>query len=166
MRGWTRVPFSRATSWRAADDAGSLREKLAHLGADAIAVALADLAAGRTVAEPQPEEGATYARKIRREDTRLDWSRPAAELERAVRAYRPSPGAVSTLRGEPIKVWRAQLAAGSGIPGAVLAVPGALVVACGEGALAIEELQRAGGKRMSAAEFQRGRSLEPGSRFE
>jgi len=150
----------------AADDAGTLREKLAELGADAIVAALADLAAGRARAEPQPAEGATYARKIRREDTRLDWSRPAVELERAVRAFRPSPGATSTLRGESIKVWRAQLASGSGTPGVVLASHGALLVACGDAALAIEELQRAGGKRMTASEFLRGRSLEPGSRFE
>jgi methionyl-tRNA formyltransferase len=142
-----------------------LRDKLANLGAEAIAAALIELQAGRAVAQPQPAEGATYARKIRREDTRLDWSRSATELERAVRAFRPSPGATTTLQGEPIKIWRAALAPGGGEPGTLLASPGKLAVACGEGALAIAELQRAGGKRLSAAEFLRGRSIAPGSRF-
>jgi methionyl-tRNA formyltransferase len=157
----------------ASDDAGSLRDGLAALGAEAIVATLADLEAGRATAQPQPQEGATYARKIRREDARLDWSRPAVELERAVRAFRPSPGAATTLEGEAIKVWRATLVAsstpgklGRHSPGALLTAHGALEVACGEGSLVIQELQRAGGKRLNAAEFLRGRNLPPGARFE
>jgi len=144
------------------DDAGTLHDRLATLGAQAIVETLAELQAGRARAQAQPASGETYARKVGRDDARLDWSRPAVELERAVRAFRPMPGASTTLEGEPIKIWRATLAAGSGAPGTLI---GTLVVACGEGALSIQELQRAGGKRLSAADFLRGRSLAPGSRF-
>jgi len=108
----------------------------------------------------------TYARKIGRDDAVLNWSLPAAALERAIRALRPSPGASSTLQGERIKIWRARIATGRGAPGSVLAVGDTLVVACGDGALAITELQRAGGKALPAAEFLRGRALLPGALLE
>ena len=150
---------------RTDDDAGSLHDRLAALGAQAIVDTLLDLEAGRARAEPQPKDGATYASKITRDDTRLDWSRPAVELERAVRAFRPSPGAVTVLDGEPIKVWRAAPTTGRGKPGTLLGAQDALEIACGEGALAIHELQRSGGKRLSAIEFLRGRRLAPGVRF-
>jgi methionyl-tRNA formyltransferase len=148
------------------DDAGSLHDKLAALGADAIVQALARLESGMAQAVPQPAEGATYARKIGREDAMLDWSQQASALERAVRALRPSPGAATTLQGERIKVWRAHVVDGRGAPGSVLAAHDALVVACGSGALAITELQRAGGKPLPAAEFLRGRALARGARLE
>lgn len=147
------------------DDAGSLHDKLAALGADAIVQALASIDSGEARAVPQPAEGATYARKIGREDTVLDWSQPAAALERAVRALRPSPGASTTLQGERIKVWRARLIDARGTPGSVLAADDALVVACGSGALAITELQRAGGRPLPAAAFLRGRTVPPGARL-
>jgi len=147
------------------DDAGSLHDKLASLGAKAIVAALADIEAGKANAVPQPAEGATYARKVGREEAMLDWARPAASLERTVRALRPAPGAATTLRGERIKIWRARVVEGRGTPGSVLAVAGELVVACGEGALAITQLQRAGGKPLSAAEFLRGRVLSTGARL-
>jgi len=148
------------------DDAGSLHDKLAALGADAIVQALASIQSGGGQAVPQPAEGATYARKIGREETVLDWSQPASALERAVRALRPAPGASTTLQGERIKVWRARVAEGRGDPGSVLAVEDALIVACGTGALAITELQRAGGKPLPAAAFLRGRALLRGARLE
>jgi len=147
------------------DDAGTLHDKLAALGAQAIVAALAELQAGRARAVEQPEVGATYARKIDRKDTILNWSLPAVELERAVRAFRPAPGAATVLQGEPIKIWRAGIMAGQGEPGAVLAAGDALVVACRDGALAITELQRAGGRRLAAADFLRGHALSPGARF-
>ena len=147
------------------DDAGSLHDKLAALGARAIVEALAQVEAGTARATAQPVEGATYARKMGHEDAILDWSQPAAVLERAVRALRPSPGAVTTLNGERIKVRRAHLAAGNGIPGSVLAAEDALLVACGEGALAITELQRAGGKPLAASDFLRGHPLPRGARL-
>jgi len=148
------------------DDAGSLHDRLATLGADAIVQALASLETGKVQAVPQPAEGATYARKISREDTVLDWSQPAPALERAIRALRPSPGAATTLQGERIKVWRARVVDGRGAPGSVLAADDALVVACGSEALAITELQRAGGKLLSAADFLRGHALARGARLE
>ena len=140
------------------DDAGSLHDKLAALGAEMIIETLA--VAPKAV--PQPSEGVTYARKIEKADTVLDWSRPAVELERAVRAFRPAPGASTSLAGEAIKIWRTRLVSEKLPPGVI---GQNLVVGCGEGALAIEELQRAGGKRMSAAQFLRGRPLVPGARF-
>jgi methionyl-tRNA formyltransferase len=143
------------------DDAGSLHDKLAALGAEAIVMALE----GDLKATPQPSEGATYARKLSREDALLDWTRPARELERVVRAMRPAPGATTTLDGQGIKVWRANIADGSGVPGTVIHAKDTIVVACGGGALAIAELQRAGGKSLSAAEFLRGRTLPRGARL-
>jgi methionyl-tRNA formyltransferase len=144
------------------DDAGTLHDKLAALGAEAIVAALE----GDLRATPQPKDGATYARKIGRDDAVLDWSRPARELERVVRAMRPAPGASTTLDGERMKIWRARFAQGEGRAGNVLRAADSIVVACGEGALAITELQRAGGKPLSAAEFLRGRALPAGARLE
>ena len=147
------------------DDAGSLDDKLAALGAEAIVEALASIEAGTARAIAQPADGVTYARKISGKDAVLDWSQPAAALERAVRALRPTPGAVTMLQGERIKVWRARVAGGDGPAGSVLATGDALLVACGTGALAITELQRAGGKPLPAAAFLRGRALPPGARL-
>jgi methionyl-tRNA formyltransferase len=147
------------------DDAASLHDKLAVLGAEAIVAALRELEAGRARAMPQPEEGVTYAAKIDKRDAHLDWSRPAVELERAVRALRPAPGAFGVLDGEPVKIWRARVAGATGRPGSILEAGQDLVIACGEGALAVAEVQRAGGRRLGAAEFLRGHPLAPGARF-
>ena len=147
------------------EDAGTLHDKLAALGAEAIVAALADLEAGRARAIPQPESGVTYAPKIDKRETRLDWSRPALELERAVRAFRPVPGAITMLDGEVVKIWKATVVAASGAPGAILEAGEKMLVACGEQALAIAELQRAGGRRLSAQEFLRGHPLARGARF-
>lgn len=146
------------------DDTGSLHDKLAELGAEALVDVLERLAAGHAHAVPQPSEGATYAAKIDKRETRLDWTRPAVELERVVRAFRPAPVAATSLAGEPIKVWRAELADGRGEPGQLLDA-GSLRIACGAGALRILELQRAGGRKVSAEEFLRGRPLAAGIRF-
>jgi methionyl-tRNA formyltransferase len=142
------------------DDAGTLHDKLAALGAQAMLEALADIEAGRARPVPQPAAGVTYAAKIDKGETRLDWGRPAPELERAVRAFRPSPGATVRLAGEVLKVWRARVIDANGAPGALLERESRLVVACGEHALEIQELQRPGGRRMSAADFLRGRPLQ------
>ncbi len=148
------------------DDAGTLHEKLAALGAEMMVATLSSLQDGRIQALPQLPAGATYARKIQKEETRLDWSRPAVELARAVRAFRPSPGAFSLVEGEPLKIWRAAACDDRGAPGTVLRIEGdAIVVACGQGALDVTELQRPGGRRLRAAEFLRGRALAAGSRF-
>jgi methionyl-tRNA formyltransferase len=144
------------------DDAGTLHDKLAALGTQMMVAAL-----GLIPGEPraQPEAGVTYARKITREEAQIDWARPAAELERTVRALRPAPGALTRLGGDVIKLWRGELAEGRGAPGEVLHCGAGIVVACGQGALAITELQRAGGRRVSAQEFLRGRRVAPGERF-
>ena len=148
------------------DDARTLHDRLAALGAEVIVAALAEVAAGRAKPAPQPEAGATYARKIGKKDADLDWSRPCVELERAVRALRPSPGARSLLRSDAIKIWRARCVAREGTPGSVLeAGTDGVLIACGEGALQATELQRAGGTRLAAAEFLRGFPIGRGDRF-
>ena len=86
------------------------------------------LQAGRAHAEPQPADGVTYAAKISKQDTVLDWRRPAVELERTVRAFRPAPGAMTTLDGEPLKIWRASVLDGEATPGSLAIEGGALVV--------------------------------------
>ena len=147
------------------DDAGTLHDKLAALGGDAIVAALADVQAGRARAVAQPSEGVTYAAKIDKRDTRLDWTQSAATLERVVRAFRPSPGAFALLDGQPVKIWRAHVAHENGAGGSVLRSGDEIVVACGQEALAVSELQRAGGRRMSARDFLRGNPLAAGARF-
>jgi len=148
------------------DDAGTLHDRLALLGAEMIVSALTALETGVATFTPQPASGVTYAKKIDKVESVLDWSRPAVELARAVRAFRPSPGATSALGGAPLKIWAASVAQGKGAPGQVISADrSAIIVACGSGALAVTELQRAGGKRISAADFLRGQSLAPGTRF-
>ncbi len=145
------------------DDAQSLHDRLAVLGAEAIVGTLAELAAGRAKPLPQSEAGASYARKIGKHESALDWTKNCDELERAVRALRPSPGARTQLRGEATKIWRALCVAGKGAPGEVLESSAEGVrIACGEGALLATELQRAGGTRLAAAEFLRGFPIAPG----
>jgi methionyl-tRNA formyltransferase len=148
------------------DDAGTLHDRLAALGAEMIVAALRALETGHASYTPQPATGVTYARKIGKSELTLDWSRPARELSRAVRAFRPVPGAASTLAGFSVKVWEAHDTAGSGEPGCTLAAHRhGIVIACGQGALAVTRLQRAGGKRLSAEEFLRGHAIGPGTRF-
>jgi methionyl-tRNA formyltransferase len=147
------------------EDAGSLHDKLAALGAEMIVDSLADIERGRARAMPQPAEGATYARKIQKAETVLDWSCPADQLERSVRAFRPAPGATLYLQDSAHKVWRARVLPAEGAPGEVLVADRRLVVACAQGALEIIELQRAGGRRLPAAQFLRGNRLQAGLRL-
>lgn len=155
---------------RIADDdtAGTLEARLAAAGAEAIVTALGAIEQGRLVARPQPEAGVTYAHKISRDEARLDWSRPAVELERAVRAYDPAPGAYTTLAGQPLKIWRACVRVDfpAAEPGTVVSsADGMLAIACGQGTLSVSELQRAGGRRQPVAEFLRGHAIAPGTRL-
>ncbi len=148
------------------DDAQTLHDRLAALGAEMIVAVLAEIAHGRVRPLAQPTEGATYAPRIEKREAVLDWSRPCAELERKVRALSPAPGAQFSLRGKALKLWRAHCVAGQGEPGTVLdAGTRGLVVACGDGALAVTELQRPGGQRLAAAEFLRGFALGRGERL-
>lgn len=159
------VYAQRGTAIAPDDDAGTLHDRLALQGSEALLEVLEQLQRGRAQAVAQASEGVTYAPKIDKRETQLDWRRPAFELERAVRAFRPVPGASARLSGETLKIWRAAVAEGAGEPGTLLDGT-SLLVACGERALRIIELQRAGGRRLSAAEFLRGRPLEPGMRFQ
>jgi methionyl-tRNA formyltransferase len=148
-------------------DAQTLHDKLAALGAQMIVVAIAEAAAGRARPVPQPQAGASTARKIEKREAQIDWGAPAVQIERAVRAMRPSPGAAARLNGAVLKLWRARVVDARGEPGRILAAgPEGILVACGQGALLVEELQRAGGKRLQAAEFLRGVPIAPGERLE
>jgi methionyl-tRNA formyltransferase len=161
------VLLSEAVPIAADDTAGTLHDKLAPLGARLLVAALDGLARGTLRPTPQAAEGVIYAAKIEKQESRLDWTRPAVEIERRVRAFDPTPGAAARIRGAEIKIWRAAVAAARGAPGEVLGVgPDGIVVACGEGALRLEVLQRAGGKRHAAAAFQRGFPFAAGDRFE
>lgn len=153
------------------DRAATLHDRLAALGADLLVRVLPDYGVGAVLPRPQPAEGATYARKIVKEDGRLDWTRPARELWNRVRAFDPWPGAFTdaptsggTLR---LKVWRAEVEAEvSGPAGQVLRADRAgLAVACGHGALRLTEVQREGGRRLSAEGFLAGHRVSPGVRL-
>jgi methionyl-tRNA formyltransferase len=160
------VLAERRVAIEAGEDAGTLHDELAEIGAALLVATLDDIAAGRARAKPQSPDGVTYAQKIDKAETHLRWDRPAVELERAVRAFRPVPGAVARLGEDALKVWRARVVPARAEPGIVLAQGDALTVACGTDALAIDELQPAGGRRMSAADFTRGRRLPPGTRLQ
>ena len=134
--------------------AAALHDSLAALGARLIVEALDGLAAGRLHPEVQPAEGVTYAAKLGREEGRLDWSRPAADLERRVRALNPWPGVWFESGGERIKVLAAEPATGSALPGTLL--DGDFTVACGEGALRLTRVQRQGRAAVDGAAFLRG----------
>jgi methionyl-tRNA formyltransferase len=152
----------------AGDTAGSLQGRLAQLGGRLVVRALAALDAGTLVGQAQPAEGVTYAAKIGKEEAPIDWRLPAAVIERRLRAFDPFPGATASLGGQALKCWRAHVApAGTGAPGQVVAVgPTGLRVACGEGALDLIELQRAGGRRLPVREFLQRGGVEPGMGFE
>lgn len=150
----------------ATDTTGSLHDKLAALGAECIVEALRLLPQGRLSPARQPAEGVTYASKIARAEADIDWRRPAVDIERAVRAFNPFPGAVGHLRTTPVKLWTARCVAERGSPGTVLrADDTGVVVACGEGALCFTELQRPGSRRMAAGEFLRGFAVSAGEQF-
>ena len=140
------------------ETAGELHDRLAGLGARLIVEALDRLDTLRP--EVQPEAGVTYATKIAKAEAALDWAQPATLLARRIHAFNPFPGATLPLGGQPVKVWRARAAAGRGVPGAVLSADAAgIVVACGEDALRLDELQKPGGRRVSAADYLRGNPL-------
>ena len=159
--------LERATPILPGDTGGSLRERLAQLGAEGLVEVVAGLEAGGAVARPQPDEGACYAAKIDKREAQLDWTQPAQVLERTVRAFVPAPLAWTVWRGHRLRVGGAQLVAGSGPPGQVLvAGPQGVEVACGTGGLRLTALQLPGGRMLSAREFLAGRRIEPGERLE
>jgi len=144
------------------DSASVLLDRLAATGARLIIEVLAQLP---LAAQPQPEGGITYAVKIDKREAALDWHLPAAQLARQVRAFDPVPGATCVIEGKLLKVWSAQTATGEGLPGTVLSADrSGVVVACGEGALRLTELQREGGKRLPVTLFLAGTRIRPGDR--
>jgi methionyl-tRNA formyltransferase len=148
------------------ESAGELHDRLAALGAEVIARALRELEAGTLGCAPQAETGVTYAKKIEKAETRIDWASSAAAAHNHIRGLSPFPGAwfemPSGKRTERVKALKSRLVAGSGAPGTVLSVD-PLVVACGEDAVELVELQRAGKKPADAGAFVRGARLVPGS---
>ncbi len=152
-----RVPITQRTT------AAELQDTLARIGAELMVSALDRIAAGTLEPVPQPETGATYAAKLGRDEGKLDWSQPAVALERQVRALNPWPGIWLEHDGERILVLEAEIAEGGGEPGTVL--DDRLAVACGEGALRLVRVQRAGRAAMAAEAFLRGRPLPPGTRL-
>ncbi|MBG7620925.1 methionyl-tRNA formyltransferase [Herbaspirillum sp. AP02] len=150
------------------DTTGSLHDKLAALGGRMIVEAMEKLERGALPATPQPEEGANYAAKIAKEEAALDFSQSAEQLARRIRAFNPFPGATGRFGDTVVKLWQARpvTVVQQGEPGQVLSADaqGGIVVACGEGALLLTELQKPGGKRLPAAEFLKGFPLE-GGRF-
>ena len=146
------------------DTTASLHDRLAAMGARLVVEALGHLP---LVAEVQPQEGVTYAHKIEKAEALIDWQRSATELDRHIRAFNPFPGAQALFKGQTIRLWQAMPVAGSGKIGQVLAVDRKqIVIACGEGALAIQELQKAGGKRLPVQQFLAGNSLQVGDCFD
>lgn len=148
----------------ATDTTASLHDRLAELGARLCVEALGQLP---LPAEPQPGEGVTYAHKIEKAEAVIDWTKSAAELDRHIRAFNPFPGAQALFGGQTVKLWQATPVSGSGPVGSVLAVDKKrIVIACGEGALAVSELQKAGGKRLPVQQFLAGHPLKVGDRFD
>ena len=143
---------------------GSLHDRLAGLGAEAIVAAIAGWQAGQVAAQPQPGDGATYAAKIRKDEARIDWAQPAVAIDRQVRAFNPWPVAETTWAGKQLRVWQAEpdpaeLRDGAS-PGAVIeSAAGRLVVATGAGALRLAQVQLAGKRAMPAAEFLNAHAL-------
>ncbi|MFN2421973.1 MAG: methionyl-tRNA formyltransferase [Gemmatimonadota bacterium] len=156
------------------DTAGTLTERIAAIGADLLVAALDRLAAGTIEERPQNHSAATYAEKVNAEEARLDWRRPAEELERATRAYDPWPGASTTWRGERLKVFRLVLVHDTGSepgqvpatePGTIVAMDPEPIVRAGDGLVRLREVQPAAGRRMAADAWARGRGVAPGDRL-
>jgi len=143
-----------ATPISAEDTGDSLHDRLAQMGPPAVVQAIAGLADGSLQGEVQNDALATYAHKLNKDEARLDWRRPAVELERLIRAFNPWPVCHSTLDGESVKVLAANVAAGKGEPGEILsASKDGLVVACGDQALSLTRLQLPGGKALSFSDL-------------
>ena len=147
------------------DTANEVHDALMNLGAEAIVADLQQLKAeGRLKSVKQPEEGVTYAQKLSKEEARVDWNESAAVIERKIRAFNPVPAAWVEYQGKPMKIWRAEVVAQQGRAGEVLSCSAdGLVVACGENALKITELQPSGSKRMPIAAFAAGHKIEVGT---
>jgi methionyl-tRNA formyltransferase len=142
---------------------GELRNELAQLGAELMPVALRLAERGSLTLTPQPEQGVTYADKISKEETRINWSRPWKQVHNHIRGLSSFPGAWCEIAGARVKALRSTKGEGSGAPGTVL--DDKLTIACGNGAVRLTQVQREGKKPMAAEEFLRGTKVEPGTRL-
>ncbi|MBT2119525.1 methionyl-tRNA formyltransferase [Dyella sp. LX-66] len=151
------VLLERRTPIERTDTGGSLHDRLCALGADVLAEGLRRVMAGETLSpRAQPEEGVTYAHKLDKAEAKLDFQRDALSLERQVRAFDPWPVAEGEIAGEALRIWAAEAVARdhAAAPGSVLSAGrDGIEIACGEGALRVTALQRAGGKRIGAADY-------------
>lgn len=158
------------TPIRAEDDAQTLHDRLARLGAELLVQTIPDYVSGKILPRPQPLTGVSHTAKIKKSDGQLDWSLPARLLWNRIRAYTPWPGAFAQLPAEPqsrmLKIWQAEVIAATGAPGEILAAGKAgIVIACGEGALRVSVLQLEGGRRLTAPEFLAGYRLTAGEKL-
>ncbi|POZ63250.1 methionyl-tRNA formyltransferase [Chromobacterium alticapitis] len=149
----------------AADEtAATLHDKLAACGAQAIVSTLAQLE--RIAPEKQPEAGVTYAQKLSKAEAQVDWTLPAEDVARAIRAYNPAPGAFTQLNDEPLKLWMASAETGAAEPGVVVSADAdGVLVGAGVGLVRLSVLQAAGGKRLAARDFVAGRASLAGTRL-
>jgi methionyl-tRNA formyltransferase len=143
--------------------AGELTEQLSRLGADLMVRALAAMERGAVAAQAQSEEGVTYAKKISKDEARIDWTRSAGEIDALVRGLSPWPGAWTDAKGERLKILYAEPASGEGAPGEIIGDD--LTIACGDGALRLKRVQRAGSKAMTADELLKGFPLPAGTKL-
>lgn len=150
------------------DTTQTLHDKLSKLGANSIVTALALLQQGRLTASVQNEALACYAPKINKTEGAIDWQQDADQINRLVRAFNPSPGAYAQIRSNVLKIWQTKpVVDQSGNPGEIIAIRHeGIVVACGRQAIILETLQKPGGKKLGAAEFLAGYSLQPGETFD
>lgn len=154
------------TPIRDEDNAATLHDRLAQLGAELLVQTIPDYVAGKIQPRPQQHELATHVAKIKKEDGRIAWQQPARAIWNRIRAFTPWPGAFTFLPAQPqpllLKLWEAEVVTGQGTAGEILlADKTGIVVACGEKALHVTQLQREGGRRMSAQEFLAGHPLKP-----
>ncbi len=144
-------------------DAGALTEELTAVGARLIVKALET--PDELTHRPQPADGVTYAKKLLKSESPIDWTRDAREVAARIRAFSPFPGSTTTRSGETVKIWFARATEGAGAPGEILAVGDSVVVACGRGAVACTKLQRAGKPAMAAQAFSQSLQLKAGEIF-
>jgi len=159
------ILLSETVEIRDDDTAATLHDRLSLVGAQLLPRFLSALERGGLVETPQSADGVTYAAKISPAEAKIDWSRPASEIDRHIRGLSPFPGAWFDARGERVKALMSRLAAGSGAPGEVLDNDGRLAIACGEGAVELLKLQRAGKGAQDAAALLRGFAFQKGERL-
>jgi methionyl-tRNA formyltransferase len=159
-----------STPIRPEDNSQTLHDRLAAIGAELLVKTIRSHLARAIVPRPQPAEGATYARKITKEDGRLDWTQRGRVLWNRIRALTPWPGAFTHFAAQPqpqlLKIWQAEIAERTGAPGEILqADKTGIIVACGTGSLRVTSLQREGGRRLTAQEFLTGHQLKAGDKL-